>query len=390
MKYLFITRKNVHAKYYSGLIKRLALDCQLIITGKPSLKALLYLKEAMAISLGEIVGNQVTRKKAKGAFWRNKIVNVFHRQSISAIETLRLAKYLHLLRNERPDYVVLWNGKKLPNATVKLAADYLGIDIFYFENGLLPGTTTLDPKGVNYSNSLSRDPRFYLNLAPTASQQQQYKTELIQREQHRNRKQQACAALPEKYIFVPFQVPHDTQIVSHSPWIDSMEALYHQVIQCLDEIGDPSLKAVFKEHPTWPKHYTSLYEQSDKGLFANANNTQELIDNAVGVITINSTVGLEGLLLDKPVITVGEACYNIDGLVLNALSSAELKTSITSLLNGWSPHQALKDNFFLYLANEYCIPGIRSEYTNEHLTAITERLQKSDRFSQQNNLQHAH
>lgn len=81
-------------------------------------------------------------------------------------ERLRYAKYLALLNNVDPEYVVLWNGNKLPNITVAMAAKALGINQFYYENGLLPGTSSLDPRGINFNASLSRDPSFILALIP--------------------------------------------------------------------------------------------------------------------------------------------------------------------------------------------------------------------------------
>lgn len=380
MKYLFISRKNVHARYYSNLVKRLPLDCKAITMGTPDLRSFKCIPEALTCDLSDTIANQIKRKVAKNPLWNLCLIGAIYALFLNFKETLRLAKYLYILKREDPDFVVLWNGKKLPNATVRIAAEHLKKSIFYFENGLLPGTTTLDPKGVNYTSSLSKDPSFYLSLN-FDKEEQQYTKKLVQRAPHRSRKKQEDRELPKKYIFVPFQVPHDTQIVNHSPWIDSMEKLYSEVMTSLDKLKITDLKIVFKEHPTWPKHYTSLYEKNPNGIFANSNNTQELIENALGVITINSTVGLEGLLLDKPVITVGEACYNIDGLTLNAMGVDELSKRMQQLVEGWMPNERLKQNFFSYLDKEYCIHGKRSDYSEEHIHALTMRLTMQDKFS---------
>lgn len=51
-----------------------------------------------------------------------------------------------------------------------------------------------------------------------------------------------------------------------------------------------------------------LKEQSDKIIFTN-DNTYKLIKNAIEVVTINSTVGLESLIMGKKTKILGKAFY---------------------------------------------------------------------------------
>lgn len=63
---------------------------------------------------------------------------------------------------------------------------------------------------------------------------------------------------------------------------------------------------VLKEHPSSRVKYPDLARRvSDRVIFANGNSTQELIEKADCVVTINSTVGLESILLAKPVLVLG-------------------------------------------------------------------------------------
>ncbi|WP_254911207.1 hypothetical protein [Pseudoalteromonas sp. A601] len=191
--------------------------------------------------------------------------------------------------------------------------------------------------------------------------------------------------MPKRYIFVPFQVPHDTQVVCYSPWLNSMEMLYSEVMNAVEKLNDPDLKVVFKEHPSWHKHYTHLYKKHPQAIFANGNATADLIENAQAVITINSTVGLEALLLAKHVITLGQACYNIDDLVLHANSRQELFERLLQLDQGWQLNLALRDQFFGYLKHVYTVEGRWQDCSTQHAKAVEERLIGLDVFSQQLN-----
>lgn len=379
MRYLFISRKNVHSRYYKIIIKRLNLDAQLYLMGSPKVSALLYFKQAFQVDFKDIRQEQLKRKKAYNSIWNNPALSFFYSLVLMCIERLRYMKTLAVLTEKKPDYVVLWNGRKLPNMTIVMAAKQLGIKLFYFENGLLPNTVSLDPKGVNFASSLSSDPEFYLTFDPSNSYSFSA-PEIVPRSNIKKRQSFDKTKLPEHFVFVPFQVPHDTQIVCYSTWIDSMETLYEEVIKAVKMLNDPSLKVVFKEHPSWHKHYTSLYKKDPIGLFANGNSTTELIEKAEAVVTINSTVGMESLLLGKRVITLGDACYNIENLVLHASDSQQLINALSKVSQGWQMNRLLCEKFFSYLKYVYCIPRVNKDDA-EHIEAVKKRLTGKDVFS---------
>lgn len=380
MSLLFISRKNIHARYYKKIADRLEQPAQVHVMGKPMWRAVNFLHQAFQQPMDGIIQTQYKRKVAKQAdLWRKPWVAKSYTAMLSVIERLRLAKYLALLEQEKPSRVVLWNGKKLPNQTVVLAAQLSGIPLYFYENGLLPGTTSLDPVGVNQAASVPKTREFYFS-PQVESLPEFHSPALVARQAHKKRRSGQEIDLPERYVFVPFQVPHDTQVVCYSPWIDSMEALYQAVMQAVKELNDPELKVVFKEHPSWYKHYSHLYHKDSQALFANHNATEQLIDNAEAVITINSTVGLEALQLDKRVITLGQACYNIEGLVMTADGPQALTERIQAL-GSWQPDHRLRNNFFRYLQHVYAIPGNWAACPNNHIQAVRTRLQHSDTFS---------
>ncbi|MGS0536670.1 capsular polysaccharide export protein, LipB/KpsS family [Pseudoalteromonas sp. SaAl2] len=384
MHFLFVSRRNVHARYYKKLIAQLNLNASLYIYGKPILSALKNLPEAFNTSFDDIVATQVKRKRAKNSIWQNPLLTKVYSVLLNMIECCRYAKYLSLFEERKPTHLVIWNGNKLPNITVVKAAKRLGIKVFYFENGLLPNTSCLDPKGVNFASSMSYQRDFYLNFK-LPSHFNLEDVNLIPRANHKKRKEFIKSKLPKRYIFVPFQVPHDTQVVCYSPWLNSMEMLYSEVMNAIEKLNDPDLKVVFKEHPSWHKHYTHLYKKHPQGIFANGNATTDLIENAQAVITINSTVGLDALLLAKQVITLGQACYNIDDLVLHANNRQKLFERLLQLDQGWQLNLALRDKFFCYLKRVYTIEGRWQDCSKEHAEAVEERLIGLDVFSQQLN-----
>lgn len=255
-----------------------------------------------------------------------------------------------LLRREQPANLVMWNGSHR-YCQLLLALRPEGCGTFFFENGLLPDTTTLDPKGVNYRNSVPRDAAFYRTYrAPEGAAEA--RLELVPRPS-RN-KDVESVRLPERYVFIPFQDDRDTQVRLFSPWIGDMRQLFALGKRLADECG---LTVVFKEHPSSRECYPELHAQThERLLFANGNPTQELIQNSEFVVTLNSTVGLESLLLGKPVMTLGQAFFNIPGLVAHADSAAEM-LELARRFPQWSLEPQVRQGFLRYLAAEYCIQG---------------------------------
>ena len=384
MHFLFVSRRNVHARYYKKLITQLNLSASLHIFGKPILRALKYLPEAFKASFDDIIATQIKRKQAKHAIWHSYLLILPYYLLLNFVERCRYAKYLALLTREKPTHLVIWNGHKLPNITVVKAAKKLEINVFYYENGLLPNTSCLDPKGVNFASAIKRDRNFYLNFESSYASDLS-SLALMPRSNHKKRKAFLQSKLPPRYIFVPFQVPHDTQIVCYSPWINSMEMLFTEVMTAIEKLNDPELKVVFKEHPSWHKHYSHLYKKHPQAVFANGNVTADLIENAQAVITINSTVGLEALLLGRRVITLGQACYNIDELVLHARNNEELSEKISQMNQGWQFNAQLRNQFFNYLKHVYSVQGRWQDCSKEHADAVEKRLLGLDVFSQQIN-----
>lgn len=108
----------------------------------------------------------------------------------------------------------------------------------------------------------------------------------------------------EGFIFFPMQVSTDTQLILNSD-VDN-----YQAIRILAETQ--SLPVVIKPHPYECESEKILKVISDyRGrVFFSNENTYKLIDQAKKVATINSTVGMEAMLMGKDVEFLGRTFFS--------------------------------------------------------------------------------
>lgn len=278
------------------------------------------------------------------------------------------ALHYRYLSKKKPKLVVAWNGLQFHPSLFFKASHELGIKTCFMENGSLPNTVVCDPKGINAGSSIPTHADFYLSLRNLPKF---YRPKLVDRRV--KKKIPLLKPLPEYFIFVPFQVDSDSQIIRYSPWIKNMPMLFNAVLKSMKYIGN--MKVVFKEHPSSTVNYDYLHQQlnQDVGIFANNVSTQELIENSQAVVTINSTVGVEALCFSKKVIVLGEAYFSIKGLTIAANTVTELTHAITHL-DEFSPDPILCKRFLSYLYYAYLIPGSRSSASDEHCQLVADKL----------------
>lgn len=268
----------------------------------------------------------------------------------SFMARVHFLRYYALLDNAYTK-VLIWNGGKFRERIAIEVATIQNIKIYYFENGLLPNTMVFDSQGINYENSVPRKRIFFENYKSTITLPQN----LVPRiGKDRDSFKGAKNLLPTEYIFVPFQVDADTQILMQSPWIKNMRMLF-DVIEKLSK--DTKYHFVLKEHPSSGVKYSDLHQRT-KNIpqinFHNSHSTQHLIEKSLAVITINSTVGIESLLFHKKVIVLGDAFYAIEGISY-AISDFEALLKIVIRIKKEKIHKNIVDNFLKYLYNDYLI-----------------------------------
>jgi hypothetical protein len=76
---------------------------------------------------------------------------------------------------------------------------------------------------------------------------------------------------------------------------------------------------------------------------------------AEAVVVISSTVGLEALLYEKPVLTLGQPFYPGYGITLDVDSFSEIRTRVPELLRFRPDPEQIRR--FLHAAMKRCYPG---------------------------------
>ena len=165
---------------------------------------------------------ELTSKKRK--YFYIKYFWSFYEAFLSVLFVIYYRRFTYVLSKKIPDLICIWNGHRLPEYAIKLIAKKNNIKLAFFENGLLPDSTTVDPNGVNDLNSVPREKEFYENYVPSGKN---LNFEIQQRAAIKSKKRYSKSPelyedLPEKFIYVPFQVNHDSQVLLNSPRVKSM------------------------------------------------------------------------------------------------------------------------------------------------------------------------
>ena len=277
------------------------------------------------------------------------------------------------LDTHRIDTLVLFGQSRPLHAIALDIARHRGLAVFVFEEGYLrPDYVTLEAGGVNAASTLPRDAAFYRARlpeelpAPRPTHQQFGQTARIAiayalacRRQRRayphyrhHREIDTAAeglrwlrgwtrkwwhklreageadyladpAQHQRYFLAPLQVWNDSQIVVHSRF-GEMGDFIDEVLGSFSASAPPDTLLVFKHHPLDRPYsdYTRLIARrarefgvADRVHYIHDQHLPTLLRHARGVVTVNSTTGLQALFHGTPVITLGEAVYDVEGLV---------------------------------------------------------------------------
>jgi hypothetical protein len=117
----------------------------------------------------------------------------------------------------------------------------------------------------------------------------------------------------------------------------------------------PEFWLLIKEHPLDESRslFWNLYKQNNKNNVRwTIQSSKQLISISDGIITINSTVGIDALMRNKPVLCLGDSCYRHDGITVpcSELFSAESISAALEQLVIFRPDHRTVD---LFLADAY-------------------------------------
>ena len=249
----------------------------------------------------------------------------------------------------------------------------MGIRLFVFEEGYLrPNFITMEPVGVNGNSAMPRNPEFYRNYrekneaaalssrpglaywkmagyatlyflaaALARGRYPHYRhhrdfspaaeaffglRSLVRKTLNRFREKPLAAKvageLDRRYHLALLQTRSDFQLRVHSPF-DSMEEYIGRVVASFAREADPDARLVFKSHPMdrgrvdyrrFILKEAERHKVAGRVLLVHDLPLPLLFKHAKGVVTINSTAGLSALHHNLPVIALGTAIYDMDGL----------------------------------------------------------------------------
>ncbi|MBF6058636.1 capsular polysaccharide export protein, LipB/KpsS family [Thiomicrorhabdus heinhorstiae] len=303
--------------------------------------------------------------------WAQKIYKRKFRKKAELL-AIQVDKYL----KEYPsiEFVWLWNDQKPYSLIVKSLVKDLPVRCIYMENGWLPNSTQMNLAGVNCSSDLNQNLSFYQEYAKQGPEYHLEGRLPTRNFRLTHLSKEGVTELPERYFFVPFQVDYDTQIIAHSPWITDMLDLFEKTSNVLSKLG---VNVVYKLHPSSSVDYSDLMVQAENRknvFFANQVDTETLVNQSQAVITINSTVGFEGVLLNKPVICLGKAFYQF--LCLRATDSESLNAAVKKVVAGWDYDQEARHGLLSYLSNEFLVEGDWRKPDEQHFQSVRNKLEE--------------
>ncbi len=232
-----------------------------------------------------------------------------------------------------PDHVaVAWNGLTGTRMAYLAGARDAGAATLHAELAPFPGRITLDPKGVNAESSVPRDPQFYRDwmAADPARQAHDWRSlgaGLTARASRRADVGQGAGALPDTpFMFCPLQVPTDSQVTLFAGWTGGMAGFLQALATAAHHLPQ-GWHLRLKEHPSARTPLGALLDPlKATGRIIIDNDTDSFAQLAAsqGVVTLNSSMGLQAFFHDKPVVTLGRAFFALPGLTTPADSQTAL------------------------------------------------------------------
>ncbi len=228
---------------------------------------------------------------------------------------------------------VAWNGLTGSRMAFLHGARDAGAPTLYLELAPFPGRVTMDPRGVNAEGSVPQDRAFYDAWAAgdPAHDGDGWRAAGAKMTARRATRRadigQDEGALPDTpFLFCPLQVPGDTQITLFAGWTGGIEGFIVALGRAAAHLPE-GWHLRLKEHPSAREPLGRLIAPLVAGgrvVLDNASDSFAQVAASRGVVTLNSSMGLQSFFHDKPVVTLGRAFFAQPGLVAPADSQAAL------------------------------------------------------------------
>lgn len=293
------------------------------------------------------------------------------RRTKRLVYSVQYNRFRRLFEAHPGSVAVAWNGLTGTRRVFMAAARDAGAGTIYMERAPLPGRVTVDLVGVNQMNGLARDPQFYRDWAGqdtdrTGTGWMAMKAQMQARAPKRGDVEQAMdgtglGAAP--YLFVPLQVPDDTQIRQFGSWVGSMEHFIALLGTAARALPD-GWQLRIKEHPSskiplGPALDRIARDSPGRIVIDNRTDTFLQVERSRGVVTANSSVGLQAFFWEVPVVVLADAFFRAPGLVTPADNAAHL-TDLFAAAATLDHDAGLRNAFMNYLDQVYyphVVPG---------------------------------
>lgn len=278
--------------------------------------------------------------------------------------------FINYVKKNKIEKIFLFGDARYYQKIAIEEAKKLGIDTFVFEEGYIrPDFVTLEKWGVNNFSSIPRDGEFYKKLredefkkikikpANPSFFKMAFESSLYYifaylgkpihpyyihhrdlnpfkeafygiRNGYRKikykliEKNKLEKIIKLKYFFVPLQTYTDFQLKVHSDF-NSIEEFIKVVIESFAINASKDVYLVMKHHPMdrgrkdYKRYIQSVAEKNgvkNRVIVIYDLHLPTLLNNTLGTVTINSTVGIQALYHNSPVKVLGRALYDIEGL----------------------------------------------------------------------------
>lgn len=275
-----------------------------------------------------------------------------------------------LISEHEIDSILLFGDCRPLHRTAHAIALRKGLEIGVFEEGYIrPNYISFERLGVNANSVIPREPQFYLQdrcedetrplevgnvfwhamtwamlyntigqvFSPLFPQYRHHRSFTIfegllwlrsfWRKQifalrEKGIQHRLATELSHKYFLVPLQLNNDAQIWVHSEYA-SIEDFIEHVIASFAERAPSDIHLVLKQHPfdRGLNDYAPLieslaakYQLGSRLMYIHDQHLPTLLRHTLGVILINSTVGLSALRHGVPLKVCGKAVYDMEGM----------------------------------------------------------------------------
>jgi capsular polysaccharide export protein len=336
-------------------------------------------------------------------------------RSASADYRALLGALQDFLDRTAPDGLFCWNGSGLAASLAAQIASRQGIPVAYGENGYLPGTTQIDPKGVNADSSfgpahtsleqilplqwsesenatLDRVLQHYRGdkaFTPTAQRPRELRASTLayleqalidwRTRQPRPRINRLIPKtpppLPGRYVLFPLQVRQDSQLTVHSPlYGNRLDAIIAGLVDALSLVA-PEVLLVVKLHPADRRKtdYDPVIRGFPDVLWLDGGDIRALLPAAEAVVTVNSTVGVEAMIFNRPVVVLGRALYGFEGLVHLVTARDQLSDVLRRALKS-TPDPEITRRYLAFLYFKALTRAHPNDYSHASKRHFCERL----------------